>query len=154
MKDPLKTTRSKKDYMRLMRIEQMMIDGFRASEITEMVASEYQMSRRHAERLLERVKARWRDAQIDNPAAMKMKYVDRLEGLYRRCLEAGQFGTAVKIQDQINRLVGLYTTEAPSQQRPAVITISGRTTPQSALELPASSEVIDVNESKKNGTTS
>lgn len=139
----------KMKYMRLIRVESMLIDGFRPQEIIDLLSTEWSIKQRQVFYYIAEVKNQWKAAAVEDPAAMKLKYIDRLEKLYRLSVEDKQYGTAVKIQDVINKMVGVYDREQSEETGPSIITISGR---NQAVALNSGSS--EVNEEKQNGTES
>lgn len=137
---------------RLIRVESMLIDGFRFNEIVAVLSQEWNIKERMVAYYIGEVKNRWKSATLENAAELKLKYIDRLEKLYRLSVEKEQFGTAVKVQDTINRLVGLYDREQSEETGPSIITISGRSQTVNALSS-GPSEIVDATENdESNGT--
>ncbi|HEY0110192.1 MAG TPA: hypothetical protein VGB67_11220, partial [Fibrella sp.] len=100
-----------------MKIETMLVDGWRPVEIIDMMAASDGLNTKQVTRFIADIRKTWASAEVENPGALKMKYIERLEKLYRLSVMDKQYGTAVKIQDVINRMVALYQTEVAQEER-------------------------------------
>jgi hypothetical protein len=132
----------KAKYMRRIRVENMLVQGFRPSEIIEMLHKEWGVSRKTIQNYILGVHKDWREVVLDDAKFFKAKFLDRLENLYKEAFDAGQYGIAAKIQDQINKICGIYETEKKLGDGPEVITISATNSQVKSLP-PGQSEIVD-----------
>lgn len=146
MNHPNKRATKKSKHLRVVQVESMLIDGWRPSEITQALTKQWGITTRQIEKYIAQVKNQWARTVTEDSTEAKAKYIERLEKLYRLSVEDKQYGTAIKIQDVLNKMYGLYEAKRETGDGPGVITISANTSQVKSLN-PALSVVPEADTS-------
>lgn len=98
--------------LRIATVAQMLVDGFKRRDVhayinTELAVAWNSPSERSIDRFIAAATAIIESESMHNLALEKGKAKSRFDTLYKRALDAKQYGTAARIQKQINRMLGL-----------------------------------------------
>lgn len=89
-------------------IQELIVTGMNSSKIVENMAKKWDTSSRAICEDIRMIKKQWELTASENMQLMKNKYDDRLEMLFNKALNEGQYKTALEIQKEISKLNGLY----------------------------------------------
>lgn len=100
-----------------------MAEGNSISVIARKLSVEYCVAEKTIIRLIDEVMAEWESqSQIDTQLKRAMA-VARHNEMYRKAIEGGAIKTANDIQKEINKLHGLYDSEADAPTMPKFIKV-------------------------------
>jgi hypothetical protein len=150
MKKHTRATKKEK-YMRTVEVMNLMLKGWREPEIVEHLQRKWSIkSEVNIRRYIQAAFKEWVRNEAKNNSALREKYLDRLEMLFRSAVEKEHIKIALEVQKEINELSGMYIETKDERNAPEIITISA--VDQSRPALPAAqSESSDSNDENQEG---
>lgn len=113
-------------YMRKVRIERMLCQGYWESEIKNLLSEEWKCTKANVHKYIQDVKADWKKIDRLDPEELRPKFLKRLEMMFQQAYDAKHLKVALEIQKEINKLTAMYNQAVDEQEPIEVITISER----------------------------
>lgn len=108
-------------------IQQLILQGVSSQDIVDQMVKKWETSKRAISEDIRAIHKEWQETAPQETQEAKNKYLDRLEMLFNKALDAEQFKTALDVQKEINKIQGLYSDkEKDENQVPEFIKVTRR----------------------------
>jgi hypothetical protein len=98
-------------------IQQLILQGVNSQDIVDQMVKKWETSKRAISEDIRAIHKEWQETAPQETQEAKNKYLDRLEMLFNKALDAEQFKTALDVQKEINKIQGLYSEKENDENK-------------------------------------